>query len=509
MKQKSIFLRLACATLTLITVLCSCSSNGQSSVSSGTESQVSGISWRGAVCLPFSKKDSLNPFKAETKQNKELTKLLFDPLIKINENFDAEAFIAESYSYENKKCTVKLKAISFTDGRELTADDVLYSFNHAKSSETYSKQLEQISASAADSKTVVFSIAYSDPNMINLLDFPIIKSGSADLKDDNNRSIPPIGCGRYLFADDSGLKLTANPSYYNGSISVDSITLVDCPDDSSLSHYAASGSISAIYSDMSDNTVPKKSGDSLKIPTTNLVFIGVNCSKEKLSDAKMRLAISSAIDRTVICEEGYYGYANAASGIFPPSWSQTKNFESINVTQNIEQTVAYFNAIGYNDTDSDGYLADENGSKLSFTLMYNGDNSARAASAAKIVTQLKKCGVEIILNEVDYSTYSSNLASGNYELYIGEIKLPKSLYLGSILSSSVIPGYPDSSDAVEMFRQYYDGTCEIGAAVSAFASEMPFIPLCYRCGVTVASDWLSDSLKVSISDVYNGIENCK
>ena len=523
-----IITRIICC-VTVLMMLCSCSAGDSlpaQSAPSQTENAATAVN---TVCLPYSKKDSLNPYKAETKQNFELSKLLFDPLIKLNDSFEPELFIAEDYQYADKKCTVKLKKVKFTDGTVLTADDVIYSFNAAKESVNYKKQLNSMSASAADGSTVVFTLSYSDPNMINLLDFPIFKSGTADLKDENNRSVPPIGCGRYTL-DSETQKLTANNDYYKNPINAQSISLIDCPDDDSLAHYSVSGTISSVYSDMSDNNVPKKSGEYIKSATTNLVFVGVNCNNSKLSDERVRLALSSAMDRTQISAEGYYGYAEPAYNVFSPNWSLSNSTQSINFIQNIEQTVAYFDSIGYNDTDSDGFRMDNNGKRVSYTLMYNENNTARVATAKLIAAQLKKCGIEIILNGVGYADYTQNLSSGNFELYIGEIKLDKSFYILNILNSTVIAGYPSKAaeqpDSVQtenngqneqyrqdtaaaMFANYYSGNTEIEAALSAFAAEMPFIPLCYRCGVTAVSGWLAPSLKVSVSDIYNGIESYK
>ncbi len=525
MSIKYSFMRIICCML-ILAVFCACEStpsNPSQSVSSNIQSDTYEAH---SVYLPFSKRDSLNPFKSETKQNLELTKLLFDPLIKLNESFEPELYIAQSYDYKDKKCTVKIKSIHFTDGSNLTADDIIYSFKAAQSSAYYKNQLSGITAAVSDVATIVFTMSYADPNMINLLDFPIIKSGTSDLKDENNRSIPPIGCGRYYFDDKESLKLKANNSYYNCQINTQEINLVDCPDDDSLSHYTVSGTISSVYSDMSNNNVPKKSGEYIKSPTTNLVFIGVNCAKGKLSDERIRLAISSAIDRALISAEGYYGYAQAANNVFSPNWSLSKSIDSINVSQNIAQTVAYFDSIGYNEKDSDGFIVDDKGNRVSFSLMYNTDNTARANTAKLISGQLKKCGIEIILKGVSYSAYKQNLSSGSFELYIGEVKLSKSFYIKDILSGNVIAGYPanpvltpesnntqdstlSQSSAADMFAKYYSGDVEIETALSAFAAEMPFIPICYRCGVTVSSNWLAPHLKVSISDVYNGIEGYK
>ena len=75
------------------------------------------------------------------------------------------------------------------------------------------------------------------------------------------------------------------------------------------------------------------------------------------------------------------------------------------------------------------------------------------------------------------------------------------------LSPNVIYGYPAVSDCSVKFAEYYNGVSEVTAAMSSFATEMPFIPVCYKNGVMVYSDWLEGYVSYSISDIYNGIEN--
>ncbi len=489
-------------------VLSSCSgkqtnSDMQQGTNTGNINTTSGYT----VQLPYSAKDVLNPYKAETKQNQELTKLLFDPLFKTNDDFTVTAFVAESYESTQSTCTVKLKSVAFTDGSPLIADDIVYSFNSAKNNNVYSSQLKYISScTAIDSTTVVFAGSINNPNLVNLLDFPIVKTGSNDLKDENNRTLAPIGCGRYTFSY-TDKQLVANQSYYRGEIKLKTIKLIDCPDDDSLNHHVSVGNISLIYSDLSDNTMPKMSGVSKMTYDTTMVFVGANCNYGIMSNTKMRMAVSAAIDRSQVCSKSFYTFSEEAIGIFPSGWNQIKGHESLNKVQNLKQTVAYLEEIGYNSKDADGYYIDQAGKRITISLLCNSDNPARVTCAELVAAQLDKCGFEVSVVQKVWADYINDLTYGHFDVYIGEVRLDKSLYLGNTLSPNVIYGYPTVSDCSVKFAEYYSGVSEVTAAISSFATEMPFIPVCYKNGVIVYSDWLEGYVNFSISDIYNGIEN--
>lgn len=495
------------AALLAVLSLSACSKSGNSDTHKQPDGANKTPTASKTVSLPFSNKDVLNPFTAETKQNQELSLLLYDPLFKVSSDFTVKNYLAHKYEYEGNICKVYINAVSFTDGSPVTADDVVFSFNSAKKNRVYSAQLKYVaSCTAVDSTSVTFKCSINNPNFVNLLDFPIIKSGSDTLKDENNRQLPPIGCGRYTYSTKEQC-LIANEGYYGGTVNLKKIKLIDCPDDISLEHHVSAGNISSVYSDLSNNIIPKKSGTPTNTPGTNMVFLGVNCNSGVLSNAKLRLAISSAIDRTTVCEKSFYSYAEPATGVFPSSWKEIKDYESLNKTQNLKQTVAYLEEIGYNRKDADGYYVDQSGKRITLRLLCSDSNSARQACAELLAEQLNKCGIEILVTIAEQDKFVPTLSSGNFDLYVGEVRLDNSLYLGNVLSPSVIYGFLSQSDCVSKFSEYYKGNLDVTAAVSSFATELPFIPICYRNGISVSSDWLASHMDFSISDVYNGIEN--
>lgn len=496
--------RIAAFAAALIVILCSCSANDTSNKPDNQQSNTSSTETL-EIALPFSATDPLNPYVAVTEVNQHLSLLMYDPLIKLSADFEPVGCLAETVEYAEKTLTVTLKkGVTFTDGSALTAGDVVYSIKQALNSESkYKTQLSAVkSYSASDSMTVVITLTENDPYFANALDFPIFKSGTAETKDIDDRIVPPIGCGRYTFDKTDGYKLTANKNYHGTAPRYSYIELIDTPDDESLIYTTGVGGLDMAYSDLSDNSVPKMSGAKSKICLTNFVFLGLNLKNRLLSKADFRMALSDAISRNDICTSAYFNFADPANGIYPPSWAQAGEFQHIDAEQNIEQAVAYLEQLGYNSKDADGYLTDKSGQRLTLRLIYNEENSSRKYAAKLIVQHLKKVGIDVKAEGIaSFEEYQSLVRSSSYDMYIGEIKLGKSLDLRPVFSS-------DSADSLtgtltaEAVNTFYNGESDLSTIVSCFSSEMPLVPLCYRSGVVVCSDKINNLGESCISDIY-------
>lgn len=498
--------------LVMLFSLSACKPNGQDSTDTPSTQSGQQTESKVSVTLPYTAKDLLNPYLAKTKQNQELSNLLYDPLIKVDDSFEPIYFLAEKVEQTNKKIVVRLRSATFTDGAPVTSDDVIYSIKQAKADgSNYRSRLSNIvNCYAVDSLSLVIEIGHADPYYINNLDFPVIKSGTASLKNENNISVAPIGCGRYTLQSGKGYFLAANKNYYRGDIKLDTIELVDCPDEDSLSHYLSIGKISLVYSDLSDSVIPKLTGATTKTPSTCLVYLGVNSHNGLLSDPKMRMAISFGVDRKAVCNNAYFGYAQPATSLFHPKWSSIGGLESIDSLQNINLAVAYLEDLGYNTLDTEGYRLNEKGERLTLRLLYNSENSARAAAANKITAQLKKCGLAVEQVSADFNEYRRLLETGSFDIYIGEVRLSNSMDLYPVLiERAAVYGMPEQSQAAAAFLSYYSGESDLLSAVSAFVSEMPFIPLCYRDGVILSDKKIAQVISYSPSDLYNNIESLK
>ncbi len=478
------------------------------------------------ITLLYSAADTFNPYTVKTDINRQLCKLLFEPLIKLDNEFEPVYSIAQDAKLDKLKCTVSLKSVNFSDGSALTADDVVYSYKLARgSNSSYASKLYEVtSAVAADSRTVVFTLSKQDPYFLNLLDFPIIKSGSEKITDSDSVLQPPIGCGRYKVADDRQ-SLIINQGYFGKSSGIKSITLINAPDYESVAHYLEVGAADIYYSDISNGEILRMSGKKLDINLNNLVYIGVNQNYGALCENALRQAISSGIDRKAISRDAFYNNALPATGFFNPVWDATKSVQNIQIEAKSQITVENLEKIGYNRLDNKGNRVNANGGGLKFTMLVNSENRMRATAANIIATQLSQYGIKITVVEKKYADYVTALKEGNFQLFLGEIKLTDNMDFTNMVTEGGSAAYgllkpeDDKASKDESVPQeavansgdvvggFYKGVNTITDVAVVLQSEMPFIPICYRTGVLFCSDNIENVENSSASDIYFSIES--
>lgn len=479
------------------------------------------------ITLLYSAADGFNPYTVSTDTNRQLCKLLYEPLVKLDNEFQPVFSLAESVEVNGKECIVTLKNTKFSDGSSLTADDVVYSCNLAlKSGTSYGAKLYEVKeVVAANSKTVVFTLTKSDPYFANLLDFPIIKVGSDKVTDSDNVYQPPVGCGRFKVASD-GASLVINPYVFSGEGSISFVKLINAPDSEAIAHYIEVGAADIYYNDLSDNAVVRMSGDKYDINLNNLVYIGINSEYGALTQNELRQALSSGIDRESICETIYYNNAISATGFYNSVWKDVKSVQNIQTVAKSEITVENLEKIGYNSLDEDGKRVNSNGRSLSFTLLVNSENTARVRLANLIAEQLWAYGIKITVIERSYENYLSMLNEGNFQLYLGEVKITENMDFTEIISPNGSMAYgitaennddsqeeettPDdtvSAKSYKVLEAFYNGQTTITDVAQALQNEMPLIPLCYRTGALFLNDNIENVNNSSASDIYFSIES--
>ncbi len=524
--------KLICIVISVIFVvsLCGCKSNS-TDTSSTQNNPVLPLNSKGGkeINLLYSYGDTFNPYTATTASNRQLSTLLFDSLVKTDNNFEPILVLAQSVQNEGKMYTVKLRDAFFSDGSPITSSDVIYSYNIAKESSHYSHNFYEVTTiSASDNKTVVFNLSQNDEHFVNLLDFPILKSDTSNKFDADGKEITPIGCGRYTLSEDS-LSLVRNPNYYGKKSDIKTIHLINSPDSTSTSHYVEIGA-TAIYYTEGDNIV-RMSGEKSEVNLNRFIYIGVNAEYGSLQSKEMRYAISSALDRDAICQSAYYNNAMSATGFFNPKFKATQALQTIESKPNSKITVENLSKIGYNNLNTDGFYANSAGNNPVFTLLVNSENPSRVAAANLISAQCKSAGIEINVIECTYEQYVQRLQSGAFQLYLGEVQVLDNMDFSQLVISGGSAAYgvansksvsdtpsEESSDTQsnppqqtngceQIISKYCNGECGIGDVAGTLLTEMPQIPVCYLNGVLFYTSNIVNGVEASTSDIYLSIEN--
>lgn len=490
------------------------------------------------ITLLYSAADSFNPYTLKTDINRQIVKLLYEPLVKLNNNFEVVNSLASSVEMKGKECRVTLKNARFSDGTTLSSDDVIYSYNLARNSETsYGKKLYEVESVRREGESgLVFNINKNDPYFPAVLDFPIIKKGSDTLTDSDSVSLPPVGCGKYRLNDEYN-GMVANDYYFEKPKSISNIKLVNAPDSESVAHYTEIGAADIYFTEISDGNITRMSGNRQEINLNNLVYLGFNQNYAPLGEQRLRQAISSALDRVKFCESAYYNNALPATGFFHPAWKETSSVQNIQIEAKTEITIENLEEIGYNKLNGEGLRVNSNVVPLKFTLLVNSENRIRVLAANTVAKQLKTVGIGITVVEKSYADYLSCLQSGNFQLYLGEIRLTENMDFSQLVleGGAVAFGLPKVDSAEEgaeepkeegteqeneeeetdpkekdtssqsVLNEFYNGNATVRDVAAVLQTEMPVVPICYRTGVLFYNENIENVINSSFSDIYFSI----
>ncbi len=456
----------------------------------------SGPSAPTSFTLAYDPEDTLNPYAAVSRTNLELSHLLYDSLTALDAKWVAQPSLAVSVEQtETLRLTAVLREDAvFSDGSPVTAADVVYSFNQGKASANYKALLANLIAAAPDENKVVFTLAAPDPHAAACLTFPVLKSGTAD---------NPVGGGRYMPAE-GPVRLVHNP--HAGAVSLEPLYLREQTTAETIRQGLEAGTIQYFFDDLSDGDIPRLSCASVSIPMNNLVFLGVNAVKQRdLENALVRQALAAALDRTALAETAFAGRAQAALTPFHPAWGPAVELKGFSAGENLAVAVAQLEQAGYNTRSNDGVSG---GKELSLTLLYVGGNSFREELAALIKQQLEKTGLALTLEKVEADAYRSRLQRGDFELYLGEIRLSANMSLRPLLTEGGAAAYGVRTDGAgaAAYSRYLAGELTLEGFCEAFTGDAPFIPLCWRKGVAAYDRNLSGVAPIAFNPYY-GIES--
>lgn len=454
------------------------------------------------IVLPYDGNDSLNPFTVKTVANSALMQVLYDGLIRLNEKYEPEPVAAQEVKLNGLQCTVVLRNnLQFANGNAVTAEDVVYSCNKARSTSRFSAGLANIASVSGDKNTVVFQLKTADPLFVNLLDFPIVK------KDTGDQDLP-IGSGRYVAQmTETTAKLVYNTKHFRGNTPKQTeISLISMPDNEAMLSGIKTGTLSATFSDLSKGELSSAGALSTSVTLNNMVYLGFNATRNIVNTAEIRQAIVCAVDRGTVFYKGFSGRGSQANMPVHPLIGGQLNVTAEQLMQyDTAKANQLLDAAGYQEKDASGYrLAD--GKPIELTLLVNGDNNYKKLAGGLIREMLAAVGLKVTVSEESFSAYTASVKSGKYDLYIGEMKLLNNMDLRPILENSDILKGTRSDVLLAAYRSYLDATGTYADFLTAFQQEVPFMPLLFRSGILVYNRNISADIKTSVSDIYYNLE---
>lgn len=446
-----------------------------------------------SFAVAYSKEDTLDPFKTKTEANLQLATLLYDSLTVMGDGFQSRCSLASTVTFTDPTHLVATlrKGAVFADGSAVTVGDVIASFWQAKESKNYKVLLANIQTVAADNGagTVTFTLAAADPHAQACLSFPVAKAATFTAQVGK----APVGGGLYsLQTDEDGVRLVANPRS-GKTPRFDTVGLRHLPNAESMYYGLSSGEITYYYDDLNSGSVPRVTGANVAVDMNALLYLGVNTGRESLSQPAVRVALSALLDRAVLVNGAYSGWATASAQPFHPAWAPMAALDIPAPIRDLDGAVTALQKAGYG-TDKPA---------LTLELLYCTDNAARGTVAELVRSQCEGAGVTVTLVPLVYEEYVARLKKGEFDLYLGEVRLAANMSLSPLLAGgSAGYGADKKSATATAYAAYLAGEDTLTDFLDTFAADMPYIPLCWRAGFAAYDRRLSSATPTGYNAYY-------
>lgn len=377
--------------------------------------------------LSWVSEENLNPYRSDNIANLPIQSLLYESLFVLNTNFEAEPVLCKSYSVSESLQTWRFEIydnIYFSDGTNMTAEDVVASLNAANKSDVYRVRFRFIYGFTVTGE-YTFSAVLAHPceNLAVLLDLPILKEET--LADDE-----PIGSGPYY---KSGNALLRNTRWWQEEaplIDVEKIMLSDVTSSESVRDSFEFGSVDVVYTDPYALYNAQFHGDNepWAVYTTEMQYIGFNTKSTYMSNSTLRAAITYAIDREMIIKDIYNGYGTASVLPCSPQSKYYDNGLAASYSYNIDTFVSLFKSSGLSADPSNPML-----------LIVSNNNTHRRLAAQYIAKWLTSYGLYTTVEVLEYKDFLYALRAGEFDMYLSEIRLPPNFDLYCFFTSGYYP----------------------------------------------------------------------
>ena len=432
-------------------------SKSGSTATSGTASSAAGSSTGSVNTAGFTVQYGSNPETLDPALNSAVDGAntiitIFEPLLLINENNEAVPGQAESWTTSEDGLTwtfTMRDGLKWSDGSELNAKDFEYSFKRmadpdtaAPYAETCLGMIDGFDAAQAgdadalnvkasdDGKTLTIVLSYPCSYFDKMAAFATmspVQQATVEANGDSwcTSADTFVSNGPYMITEwtpSERIVLTKNPNYVGGwdssKIVSDTITLL-LLEDSSASFAAYNSGEAVLIKDVPTDEIPsltkaEDGGDFYVDTILGTYYVSLNLQHDAFKDAKVRKALSLAIDRDYVANTIMQGtYSTADSIVGPGIVDENGYFHdngnapyiSADYEANMAEAKKLLEEAGY--PNGEGYP----------TIEYSTNDSGYHVPLAEYLQQTwGDLGITLTISKMEWSAFTAARRAGEYDV---------------------------------------------------------------------------------------------
>ena len=432
-------------------------SKSGSTATSGTASSAAGSSTGSVNTAGFTVQYGSNPETLDPALNSAVDGAntiitIFEPLLLINENNEVVGGQAESWeaSEDGLTWTFTMRdGLKWSDGTDLNAKDFEYSFKRmanpdtaAPYAETCLGMIDGFDAAQAgdvdalnvkasdDGKTLTIVLSYPCSYFDKMAAFASmspVQQATVEANGDAwcTSAETFVSNGPYMITEwtpSERIVLTKNPNYVGGwdssKIVSDSITLL-LLEDSSASYAAYNSGEAVLIKDVPTDEIPsltkaEDGGDFYVDTILGTYYVSLNLQHDAFKDAKVRKALSLAIDRDYVANTIMQGtYSTADSIVGPGIVDENGYFHdngnapyiSADYEANMAEAKKLLEEAGY--PNGEGYP----------TIEYSTNDSGYHVPLAEYLQQVwGDLGITLTISKMEWSAFTAARRAGEYDV---------------------------------------------------------------------------------------------
>ena len=387
---------------------------------------------------------SLDPADHRSRESETVIRNMFDGLVTRDNTSGVHLQLAESIEWiDEQTLDIKLhEGVKFHDGTEMTADDVVFTFEriinenqieypepHTSPRKGLIAPLESIEKTGDYSVVMRFSGPWP-PAMQLLVHQQIVPKAYIEEVGTQGFVEKPIGTGPFKFVSaQPGFEevvLERFDDYYGGSADlipvgtacVDQVVFRVIPEASTRVSALLAGEmdiVTAVPQDLIPNLEADSNVQVATVAGTQPKWMELNVNQPPFDDVRVRQAMNYAVDKDLIIEQIYGSRAVALPGPLSP-FNNFANQSLSPYPYDTAQALDLLQQAGWEDADGDGIL-DKDGQPFAFTI----DTLESWRPLAEAVADMYRAiGIDANVRFWEYSVVKPQLQAGERMAYLDD-----------------------------------------------------------------------------------------